>query len=549
MMTLLLAAGERPLLTPRQVWATAETNLLGGPSPDGRFVSFADSETGDLALRNLETGEKRRLTRNTAHGQFAYFSTISPDSRQVAYAWFNEEKFYELRVVGVDGAEPRVLYRNPEAGFVQPCAWSPDGRRILTLFFRKDNISQIALVPAAGGAPRALKSLNWVYPKKMDFSPDGQYVVYDNTARQGSGARDIFLLSVDGSREVPLVEHPADDLFPLWTPDGTAVVFASDRSGTMDAWRIRVEGGRAQGAPELLRRDLGRFLPLGITRRGAYYYGLRDGYEDVHIASLEPGAAKPGPPASRRFPGANRAPAFSPDGAWLAYFSRRGTENYGQASRVIVIQSVESGEERELSPKLALLEELGWADGRTLLVSGSDGKGRGGLYRVNARSGETSLLVLGGSTPGVAGVLSRDGRRLFYARSGIVVRDLESGEEKALYRPVAAAPRRLVLSPDGSQLAFATAATLWIVPAGGGEPREVFRLPDGDIGGLAWTPDGAFLVFAAGERLWRIPVRGGKPQDLGVETGRAAEFSLHPDGRRIAFTAGRTQSQVWVLDL
>ncbi len=133
---------------PRRLWAGAATDVLGAPSPDGRYVSVVDPESGDLAVREVGTGKVRRLTSNDREqdeGQFAYFSVISPDNKWVAYAWFNDEKFYELRVVAMSGsgevATPRVLYRNQEAGFVQPCAWSPDGKRILTLFFRKDNIS------------------------------------------------------------------------------------------------------------------------------------------------------------------------------------------------------------------------------------------------------------------------------------------------------------------------------------------------------------------------------------------------------------------------
>jgi len=227
------------VISARPVWSEPGINLLGTPSLDGKYLSFVDTTTGDLAVRDLVAGKNIRLTHKgpSARKEFAYFSSISPDSRQVAYAWFNDEGFYDLRLAGMDkDAAPRVLYRNSEAGFVQPCAWSPDGKQILTLFFRKDNISQIALVSAADGSVRTLKSLNWVYPKKMDFSPDGKFIVYDSTVKEGSDERDIFVLATDGSREVRLVEHPANDIFPVWTPDGKAVLFASDRSGAMDAW-------------------------------------------------------------------------------------------------------------------------------------------------------------------------------------------------------------------------------------------------------------------------------------------------------------------------
>ena len=229
-----------------------------------------------------------------------------PTAAAVAYAWFNDEEFYELRLISLADSEsrirpgePRVVFRNPEAGFVQPCSWSPDGEQILTLLFRKDNISQIALVSARDGSMRVLKSLNWVYPKKMEFSPDGRFIVYDSTVTEESDARDIFLLSADGSSEVKLIEGPANDIFPVWTPDGKAVVFASDRGGTMDAWMIAVTDGKPAGPPRLLKKKLGRFLPMGITRQRDFYYGLRTGtFRHLHgrTGSRARQASKASPP-------------------------------------------------------------------------------------------------------------------------------------------------------------------------------------------------------------------------------------------------------------
>jgi hypothetical protein len=168
---------------PRLVWSGPEVTLLGSVSRDGRFLSYVDP-TRNIALREIASGHRRTLThRPEGSGEFGYFSAISPDSRKVAYAWFNREGFYDLRVIDIDGTNERVLYRNEEAGFVQPCAWSPDSKSILTLLFRADNISQIALVPVDSGPPKILRSLNWVYPKRMDLSPDGRFVVYDSFAR------------------------------------------------------------------------------------------------------------------------------------------------------------------------------------------------------------------------------------------------------------------------------------------------------------------------------------------------------------------------------
>jgi hypothetical protein len=48
--------------------------------------------------------------------------------------------------------------------------------------------------------------------------------------------------------------------------------------------------------------------------------------------------------------------------------------------------------------------------------------------------------------------------------------------------------------------------------------------------------------------VWRIPAEGGEPQktELAMEGLRSLRF--HPDGKRIAFSAGRQQYEVWVME-
>lgn len=117
----------------------------------------------------------------------------------IAYAWFNRDRIYELRVIGTGGSGMRVLHSHPERRFVQPCAWTADGKRILTLFFRGDNVSQIALVDAASDKVDVLKSLDWIYPNRMDLSSDGKWIAYDDLIRKGDTRRTIHLLATDGS--------------------------------------------------------------------------------------------------------------------------------------------------------------------------------------------------------------------------------------------------------------------------------------------------------------------------------------------------------------
>jgi Tol biopolymer transport system component len=509
--------------------------LTGGPSHDGRYFSFTDPVGGNLLIRQTDTGAVHPVTsKDGGSKEFAYFSAISPDSTQVAYAWFNEEEFYDLRVVNLDGSNTRVLYRNEQAGFVQPCAWTPDGKQILTLFFRKDNISQIALVPVGGGPPKILRSLNWVYPKRMDISPDGRFVVYDSFSDGEGGDRTIFLLAVDGAKETKLIDAPGNHLFPLWMPDGKSVVLITGEN----VMKLRIEDGRPVGEPEVLVRNVGRILPMGITHDGSYYYGVRSGEVDVFVTDfLNP--AKNAKRATIRFPGRNTAPAWSPGGNSLAYLSRRGTENFGQESRTIVVRSLGPDEEREIATRLAHIERVRWSpDGLSLLVSGSDSKGRGGLFSVDAETGALRPLVVeaGASFRGFEGAWSRDGKSLFYIHGDSELRL----DDKVLLS--AKGLRHITVSPDGRSLAVYDGKDIVILGIDGQLTR---RVPMTGVTELEW---GTRLVAGTATDLWEISPESA-PRRLESPGNRQPGFSLHPDGKRIALTAGRISSDVRVVKL
>ncbi|MFQ5817037.1 MAG: hypothetical protein ACE5H2_03655 [Terriglobia bacterium] len=595
----LLSAGSGPILTPvgaaagesgdgmvaRQVWAPAGD--AWSVSPDDRYLIFIDWDTGDLAVRDLTTGENRRLTDKgewSESDEFAEVSRVSPDGQQIAYGWFNGDR-YDLRLVGLDGSGLRVLYSNEDVDYVEPGAWSPDGKSICATVTKWDRTNQIVLVSVADGSAKVLKTTDWRHPHVGQFSPDGRTIVYDFPPEEGSPARDIFLLATDGSRELRLVEHPANDRVLGWTPNGKRLLFSSDRTGTNGVWVIPVAEGKPQGSPALVKPAIGSIRPLGFTQEGNFYYGLGTGIRDAYIAPLDPVTGKvvaDAEPVSQRYVGSNRMPAWSPDGKSIAYLRTRNVSALGGQ---LVIRSVASGEEREFPLKLTVHGPFSppcWSsDGRSVLVTGTDSKGRQGFYRVDVETGEVTPFVR--SEPRVTSqepAWSPDGNVVFYLlrrdrstkSSSIVRREVETGQEKELYRAVPPAfVSNFALSPDGQRLVFRGGEdyamhdvldVLKVMPATGGEPRDLMRVPVAEyhnisgIAGLAWTPDGAHLLFGRWRNwsadgrveLWRVPAAGGEPQKLGLAMEGLRGVRIHPDGRRIAFTAGSDKGEVWVLE-
>ena len=104
------------------------------------------------------------------------------------------------------------------------------------------------------------------------------------------------------------------------------------------------------------------------------------------------------------------------------------------------------------------------------------------------------------------------------------------------------------------------------MPISGGEPRrlveligpeaiEKILLTQGLDNALCWTPDGRYVLFVKANpnnqnlrSLWRVPVAGGEPEDLGLEMDRLRHPVISADGRKIAFTAGGSKTEVWVME-
>jgi Tol biopolymer transport system component len=565
-------AGEMGL---RRIWTGPDVDYTGTVSTDGRYLSYVDWMTGDLAVRDLAAGSRRRVTNKGSwerSSEFAVESLVSPDGKQFAYAWFNREERYELRLIRSDGSRLRVLYSNPEVEYITPAAWFPNGKRILALLSRKGKTNQIALISVADGSVSLLKSLDWRRPQKMSLSPDGRTIAYDFQPLENSPQRDIYLLAADASREICLVQHPANDYRPVWAPDGRRLLFVSDRTGTFGIWAITVTNGRSQGSPELVKADQGLMTPLGFGPNGSLYYGVRIGKDDVYTAMLDMENGRilaPAQQVSHSFVGANSRPAWSPDGRYLAYVTS-ANQGGGGGSFAFSLQSVKSGEVHQLSPhlnsisSLAATTDLSWSsDGQFLLVTGRDQKSR--LYkafRIDAQTGAVTAFPGTDTDMGWA-VWSPDGKAVFYVASDskgyhILTRDLATGQDKELYRGFA---NDLALSPDGRQLVFRfsnqdAAAPSWslkVMPTAGGEPRELCRMKrPGTFGRVRWFPDGRQLLFGweteKTTELWRVSADGGEPQQMGVTMDHARHLSIHPDGRQIAFTAGKSRREVWVME-
>jgi Tol biopolymer transport system component len=572
---LLALSGNRPGVAYRQVWTGPKVDTNGRVSPDGRYLSYVDWDTGDLGLHDLATGGDRRLTNKgdwAKSSEFAEQSAISPDGKQVAYAWYDGKDGYELRVAAIPSSgfvQPRRLFGSQDVGWIAPCDWSPDGRWIAVSLSRKDGVDQTGLVSVQSGSLRVLRSGS--DDGHMFFSPDGKFLaVAHNSPGRPARDLDVFLLDVDGSGETTAVAGPARDSVMGWAPDGKQLLFASDRTGSTAVWGVPVSDGKPQGAPVLLRPNV-QADSLGVTSTGALYIGLQIDGRDVHVATLDFSTGSLlSPPVLpiESFVGSNAQPDWSPDGKFLAYTS---VHSRASGDRVLAIRSVDTGLTRELRPNLQGFNWPRWApDGRSFACQGTDAQGRQGIYLIDAQTAAVTPVV----TRTTGRNLQRpqwspDGKRIYYATSlpasgevAIIERNLDSGAERDVIRRQGLVG--LELSPDGrhvavwwvagSQPSRPSSSTVLLIPTAGGEPREFLRSTATEVflTNLAWGPGGRSLLVqknaADGAQLWSIPIDGGERRRLDLSVWNAIGMRVHPDGRQVAYLDGENKFEIMALE-
>jgi len=555
----------------RRVWAPGANPSFGTVSADGRSLSFTNWSTGDLFIHDFTTGRDRQVTNKGSFAQsnsFAEESAISRDGRQVAYSWwgtFDGKSNYELRVASLAGnslPESRVLVRNDDIGWLMPHDWSPDGSWILVQIARVDRTAQLGLVAVKDGSLRVLKSTNWRGASEAFFSPDGKYVAFDSPAGDAQ-PNDVYVLASDGSRETPAVVSASHDLLIGWSPDGRQLLFASDRGGASGLWAQPMLDGRPQGSARLIKPDLAP-EPLGVTSTGTFYLRASAGEQDLLVANVDFRTGQVnGVPASpvQRYVGTNRSPAWSRDGKNLAYVSLRSRVG-GNREVFLVIHSVDTGETRDFDvPKLNYFQMPKWEpDGRALIARGGHINGKGGIHRIDARTGDVETIA----EPGVGAEESIDGK-LYYrtfdpakSQSAFVEHNLATGAKREVFSAGNLGLPKI--SPDGRTLAATVddlsrrISTLLLIPINGGQPREVAQLsaPQADTA-LEWTPDGRALLVKkatndAKEELWVVPIDGSPHVKIKLSGPFGNDFAIHPDGRRLAYLAGEGKGEVWVLE-
>ena len=155
------------------------------------------------------------------------------------------------------------------------------------------------------------------------------------TSTRDGGQRDVYIMNPDGTEQVNLTQHPAEDLSAVWSPTGEKILFTSDRGGARDLYVMNPDGSNVRRVFKFKTTDW-RTDPTWSSD------GKRFAYESIdwgrlkitlHIATL-------GEQESEFFVN-GFFPAWSPDGTEIACSVRER----------LTLVNVRTGAQKQLLPK------------------------------------------------------------------------------------------------------------------------------------------------------------------------------------------------------
>ena len=172
-------------------------------SPDGRYIVFTSTRSGDLELYRYEvaTGETIQLTDTLGYDGGAFFS---PDSQQIVWR--------ASRPQGEDADRYRELLARD--------AVTPGAMNLFVADADGQNARQVTDLPGANWAPF--------------FHPSGDKILFStnhHTLDAGGREFDLFLLDLESGGMERVTHSGTFDAFPMFSPDGRTLVFASNRRG------------------------------------------------------------------------------------------------------------------------------------------------------------------------------------------------------------------------------------------------------------------------------------------------------------------------------
>jgi len=455
-------------------------------SPDGdiiayRYLGQAGHPAG-IYTTSLQDEKETQITQDRNDCCPAW----SPDSKQLAYSRF-ENNQQTIFIVPAKGGAPQKLHSSNEQHTRGEVAWAPDGESVTFTSDVPNGGAQLFSISIKTGA---IVPLTESHGRSVDlgpaYSPDGQFLAF---VRRGERWDSLYMLRLQGGTPQSIVDVTGQIIGPpAWTPDGTAIVYASNQNGATRLWRTAASGGTSVQVPRI--PDLSWYPSIPRRTRKLAYQNAMDSSSIIRRDSplLEPHAPRVVVSSSA---GKNESPVLSPNGKKLAFMSNR-------SGTLEIWVSDPDGSYPSRMTNLGGCGTPRWSPDSESIVF--DSSARDGLYIVDVTGGDPRPVAFGGGEALVPS-FSRDGQWIYFGsgRNGqdqVWKVSVNGGDPiQVTFQGGFAA----LESPDGKMLYYSKARfshpEIWVVPAAGGPETLVSPLiRPGEWANWALAQDGIFFL-------------------------------------------------------
>ncbi len=513
-------------------------------SPDGKMIVYGAEDDGrvDFFLSRVAGGGRIQLTKD---GALKSDPDFSPDGERIAFT--RQPRGSEL---------PQICVIPSLGGQVVPLitgasapAWSPDSTRLAFLQWRPGE--PMALVTAAaadGGDLRTLLHGDAAYPFLRDpaWSPDGSQLAVERS--KGGISGEIWVIPSAGGSPRRL----SDDLpgvtshHPVFTSDGSSIVYSSNRAGATNLWLMSLKGA---GPPIQLTSGPGPDQSPSVARDGKIVF-LNSRHRSALLSyDLHTGRTHELLTHSNYL----WAPAFSPDDREIAF-----SQAEADGSWHIWIVSTDGGTPRRLtSSAVPEIYPRFTPDGSSVIYF-TWGREPNRVWRVPRNGGPAVALTPAGKEDDSYADVSPDGRWLAFARAEqnavrIYVAPLNGGEARLLTQSPSTLPR---WSPNGRWIAFSRdrsySSGVFVIAVDGTRERRLTK----SGGWPVWWPDGRRIGYRVigpdgAQQVWTVPFEGGTSTPLsGLRFACSnCPFAVSSNGALLATTNMiHFSAEIWLLE-
>ncbi len=457
---------------------------------------------GDLWIVNREGGEAERLTSGVGTETDPYFS---PDGSRIAFTGEYDGNI-DVFVVPATGGIPKRLTYHPNADSV--VGWTPDGKNILFRSSRRSNsgYSRLFTITPEGGFP---EELPLVGAYAGSYSPDGARLAYVPMPPafqiwkhyRGGRTSPVWIANLADSSIEKLPRENSNDYSPMWV--GNKVYFLSDRVGAITLYSYDTATKKVTQAID----NKGLDIKTASAGPGAIVY---EQFGSLHVFDLSAGKERavkislagdlPGVrPRFEKAASRITNAAISPTGA-RAVFEARGE---------ILTVPAEKGDVRNLTRSSGVADrDPAWSPDGKWIASFSDESGEYALHLLpQSGQGEVKKISLG-NPPSFfySPVWSPDSKKIAFhdKRLNLWYLDVEKGTPVKVDTDLYDHPERSLdpqWAPDNKWLAYTKRlrSQFHAVFVYSLEPAKSTQITDGlsDARYPVWDKNGKYLYFAA----------------------------------------------------